>query len=34
VGRNRVLTAVVLLGMLASGYFTTIGWMTGYLSLV
>lgn len=31
---RRWLFAVALLGFLASGYFTTIGWLTGYLSLV
>lgn len=32
--RRRWLFAVALLGLLAAGYFTTIGWLTGYLSLV
>lgn len=32
--RHRWLFAVSLLGLLAGGYFTTIGWLTGYLSLV
>lgn len=31
---RRWLFAVALLGFLAAGYFTTIGWLTGYLSLV
>lgn len=32
--RRRWLFTVALLVMLAAGYFTTIGWLTGYLSLV
>lgn len=32
--RRRWLFALTLLVMLAAGYFTTIGWLTGYLSLV
>lgn len=32
--RRRWLFAVALLVLLAAGYFTTIGWLTGYLSLV
>lgn len=32
--RRRWLFALSLLGLLATGYFTTIGWLTGYLSLV
>jgi len=31
---RRWLFAVALLGLLAAGYLTTIGWLTGYLSLV
>lgn len=31
---RRWLFAAALLGFLAAGYFTTIGWLTGYLSLV
>jgi hypothetical protein len=32
--RHRWLFAAALLVLLASGYFTTIGWLTGYLTLV